>query len=145
MNDDVLLEEELRLAAELFDPVPSHLLQAAVEAYTFRTMDAELADLAFDSLAEPVTVRGGDGPRSLTFSAPAVTVDLEITFTGTAGRVVGQLIPPQHAEIEIHGGRPVTVTADSLGRFTCDDVPTGPFSLRCRLAGTVLVTEWITV
>ncbi len=145
MNDDIALEEELRFAAELFDPVPSHLLQAAVEAYTFRTMDAELAELAFDSLTEPVTVRGGDSPRLLTFGTPTLTVDLEITFTGTAGRVVGQLIPPQPAEIETHGSRPVTVSADSLGRFTCDDVPTGPFSLRCRLTGTLLVTEWITI
>ncbi|GAA2894438.1 hypothetical protein GCM10010517_59130 [Streptosporangium fragile] len=144
MNDDEL-ERELRRAGGLFDPVPSDLLQTAVEAFALRTLDAELAELAFDSLTEPARVRGEERPRMLTFHAPGLTVDLEITGGGADGRVVGQLIPPQAARIELLGRQPAALTADDLGRFVCEVVPTGPFSLRCRLAGAVVATEWVTV
>ncbi|WP_405147563.1 hypothetical protein OG589_08090 [Sphaerisporangium sp. NBC_01403] len=144
---DMGLEEALRHAAALFDPVPSDLVQTAVEAYTLRTMDAELAALTFDSLAEPAPVRGGGGdePRLVTFHALGVTIDVEVTVMGAIGRVLGQVIPAQPAEIEVRGRRPGTVTADGMGRFVCDRVPSGPFSLRCRLASAVVVTEWITI
>jgi len=144
MSDDEL-EAELRRAIELFDPVPSHLLQIAVEAYTLRTLDAELAELVFDSLSGPSRVRGGRQPRVLTFQGAGLTVDLEITVTAAGGRVVGQLMPSRRLEVEVLGGRPVTLMADDLGRFVYDDVPAGPFSLRCRLGDATVVTEWITV
>ncbi len=144
MSDDEL-EAELRRAVELFDPVPSHLMQVAVEAYTLRTLDAELAELVFDSLSGSSRVRGERQPRVLTFQGAGLTVDLEVTVSATGGRVVGQLIPPRPVEVEVLGGRPVTLTADDLGRFIHDDVPAGPFSLRCRLGDATVVTEWITV
>ncbi|MEU8268950.1 hypothetical protein AB0B89_17500 [Sphaerisporangium sp. NPDC049002] len=146
-EEDMGLEEALRHAAALFDPVPSDLVQTAVEAYTLRTMDAELAALTFDSLAEPAPVRGGDEPRLATFHALGVTIDVEVTVMGTTGRVLGQVIPARPGEIEVRGRRPatVTVTADAMGRFVCERVPTGPFSLRCRFASVVMVTEWIII
>lgn len=70
MNEDAELEGRLRQAAELFDPVPDSLLRVATGAYSFRTIDAELADLTFDSLAGPAPVRGGEQPRLLTFGGP---------------------------------------------------------------------------
>ncbi|GAA4205176.1 hypothetical protein GCM10022252_65320 [Streptosporangium oxazolinicum] len=144
MSDDEL-EAELRRAIELFDPVPSHLQQIAVEAFTLRTLDAELAELVFDSLSGPSQVRGEGQPRMLTFQGAGLTVDLEVTVTATGGRVVGQLMPPRHLEVEVLGGHPVTLAADDLGRFIYEDVPPGPFSLRCRLGDATVVTEWITV
>ncbi|GAA3832995.1 hypothetical protein GCM10022226_62840 [Sphaerisporangium flaviroseum] len=144
-DDDMDLEEALRHAATLFDPVPSDLVQTAVEAYTLRTLDAELAALSFDSLTEPEPVRGGGQPRLATFHAPGVTIDVEITIMGSIGRVLGQVIPAQPGEIEVRGRRPAAVTADAMGRFVCDRVPAGPFSLRCRLQTAVVVTEWITI
>jgi hypothetical protein len=144
MNDDEL-EDALGAAAALFDPVPSWLLHIVLEAYTFRTRDAELADLTFDSLADPQLVRGGDQPRLLTFGGVGITVDVEVIRTDTGYRVIGRLIPPQRAEIEIRGRPPAAVTADPLGRFTCDRVSTGPFSLRCRLEDTALITPWVII
>jgi hypothetical protein len=144
-DDDMGLEEALRHAATLLDPVPSDLVQNAVEAYTLRTLDAELAALTFDSLAEPEPVRGRSRPRLATFHAHGVTIDVEITIIGSIGRVIGQVIPAQPADIEVRGRRPAAVTADAMGRFVCDRVPTGPFSLRCRLQAAVVVTEWITI
>jgi hypothetical protein len=144
MSDDAL-EAELRRAVELFDPVPSDLLQTAVEAYALRALDAELAELVFDSLSGPSRVRGDRAPRMLTFQGAELTVDLEVTVTAGGGRVVGQLMPPGPAEVEVLGHHPVTLATDELGRFVYDDVPAGPFSLRCHLAGATVVTEWITV
>ncbi|MCT9934387.1 hypothetical protein N5079_29700 [Planotetraspora sp. A-T 1434] len=145
MNDDMELEGELRRAAELFDPVPPHLLQVASEAYRFRTIDAELADLTFDSLAGPVPVRGGEHPRLLTFGAAGSALDLEISETGTTNRIVGQVMPPREAAIEVRGPGPVSLTTDSLGRFTVDRVPAGPFSIRCRTGDVAFTTEWVTI
>jgi hypothetical protein len=152
VNDDEALgalENELRLAAGLIDPVPAPLLQAAVdayEAYALTGLDAELAELVFDSLTQSAPVRGADPPRLLTFQGRGLTLDVEIT----ADRLVGQLIPPGPAEIEIlgpgQGHRATTIAADGLGRFAHESGPAaGPFSLRCRAEGAVVVTEWLTV
>ncbi|MEO3809094.1 hypothetical protein ABGB17_08855 [Sphaerisporangium sp. B11E5] len=142
---DDALERELREAAAVLDPVPPEVLQAAVEAFTMRAVDDELAALAFDSLAGAGTVRGDDGPRVAAFHTGEAGVDVEITVSGAGARVVGQLIPPGAAEVEVRGRRPVTVTADAMGRFACDHVAPGPFSLRCRVGDLTLVTEWITI
>jgi hypothetical protein len=145
VNDDMELEEELRRAAGLFDPVPPRLLQVATEAYRFRTVDAEFADLTFDSLTGPAPVRGGHHPRLLTFGGPGSALDLEITETGATSRIVGQVMPSQQATIEVRGRSPMSVTTDSLGRVTVDHVPAGPFSIRGRLGDTTFTTEWVTI
>jgi hypothetical protein len=142
---DMDLEEALRHAATVLDPVPSDLVQTVVDAYTLRTMDAELAALTFDSLVRAEPVRGGSSPRLATFHAPGVTIDVEITIIGATGRVLGQVIPAQPAHIEVRGHRPIAVSADAMGRFVCERVATGSFSLRCRFQDAVVVTEWITI
>ncbi|KUM98985.1 hypothetical protein AQI88_01130 [Streptomyces cellostaticus] len=140
--DGDLLEEELRQAATVLDPVPAALLQLALDAYALHDLDARIAELTFDSLVDALPVRGvPDAPRMLTFRAGAVTVDVEVTGEG----LIGQVLPPQSARIEVLGGpqtaRPVTV--DTLGRFTSDTPPAGPFALRLRAGGEVIVTEWL--
>ncbi|MFS4097571.1 hypothetical protein [Streptomyces sp. AF1A] len=139
---DALLEEELREAAAVLDPVPESLRQLAVDAYALYDLDARIAELTFDSLVDAVPVRGVvDPPRMLTFRAGRVTVDVEVTEEG----MIGQVLPPQSARIEVLGGpqtaRPVAV--DTLGRFTSDSPPAGPFALRLRTGAEVIVTEWL--
>lgn len=142
--DDGLLEGELRGAAAILDPVPAELRRLAVEAFMLRDLDARLAELTFDSLVDAIPVRGvTDAPRMLTFRAGELTVDVEVTERG----VMGQVLPPQPARIEVLGGlqpaAPATLTADAMGRFA-GDVPTaGPFALRLRTGGEVVVTEWL--
>ena len=48
------------------------------------------------------------------------------------------------AGIEVLGGPQQTrsLTADTMGRFTTDTPVTGPFALRLRTGGEVVVTEW---
>lgn len=139
---DTLLEEELRQAAAVLDPVPAELLQTALDAFALHDLEARLAELTFDSLVDALPVRGVmDPPRMLTFRAGEVSVDVEVTPDG----LIGQVLPPQSARIEVLGGpqtaRPVT--ADTLGRFTSDIPPAGPFALRLRTGAEVIVTEWL--
>nr|WP_246101827.1 hypothetical protein [Streptomyces cyaneus] len=137
-----LLEEELRQAATILDPVPAQLRQIAVEAFALHDLDARIAELTFDSVVDAIPVRGAtDVPRMLTFRAGEVTVDVEVSTHG----LMGQVLPPQQARIEVLGG-PQTVmpvVADDMGRFTSDAPPSGPFALRLRTGGEVVVTEWL--
>jgi len=149
MSDDRLgLEEELRRAAELLDPVPEHLVRQAVSAYAWHTVDAELAELTFDSLApeHAAAVRGPGAPRLLTFEAATVTVEIEITECGDARRLTGRISPPRPAGVELcHPDRRLTVPTDELGRFSCDGLRPGPLGLRCRTAEQTVVTDWVAI
>ncbi|GAA4099345.1 hypothetical protein GCM10022248_83660 [Nonomuraea soli] len=145
-EDDDMLENDLRRAADLMDPVPAALLQSAVEAFALRSLAAELAALSFDSLAETTTVRSGYGTRLLSFDGATHTVDVELSFTDGSGRLLGSIHPPEETEVSVE--RPehtVVLRTDPFGRFSCRDLAPGPLSLRCRVGGAELVTEWITV
>ena len=140
--DHARLEDELRQATAVLDPVPAELRRIAVEAYALHDLDARIAELTFDSLTDAVPVRGApDVPRMLTFHTGGLTVDVEVTEDG----LMGQLLPPQPAAVEVlHGPRAgVLLTADDMGRFAGDAPPTGPFALRLRTGGEVVVTEWL--
>jgi hypothetical protein len=149
MPDDDELEQELRRAERLLDPVPARLIGGAVEMFGWRTIDAELAALAFDSAdaQAAAAVRGSDQPRLLTFGAGELSVELELTDTAAERRISGQLIPGQAADIEIRfGGQQYAATADALGRFELTAAGSGPISLRFRLADPAsrpVVTEWV--
>ncbi len=85
--DGDLLEEELRQAAGVLDPVPVELRQLALEAYALHDLDARIAELTFDSLVDALPVRGvPDAPRMLTFRAGGLTVDVEVTGEGLSRR-----------------------------------------------------------
>ncbi len=139
---DAGLLDDLRLAAGILDPVPAELRQIAVEAYALHDLDARLAELTFDSLVDAIPVRGAAGPpRMLTFHTGDVTVDVEVTPQG----LMGQVLPPQPASIEVLSGprAGAALVADDMGRFTSDVPPAGPFALRLRAGGEVVVTEWL--
>ncbi|MET9146137.1 hypothetical protein [Streptomyces sp. NPDC004042] len=137
-----LLEEELRQAAAVLDPVPDSLRQLAVEAFALHDLDARIAELTFDSLVDAIPVRGAtDVPRMLTFQAGDLTVDVEVSGDG----LLGQVMPPQPARIEVLNGPRAgdRLTADELGRFAAQAPPAGPFALRLHAGGDVVVTEWL--
>ncbi|MFG3248910.1 hypothetical protein [Streptomyces sp. NPDC048187] len=139
---DGLLEEELRQAAAILDPVPAELRRIAVDAFALHDLDARIAELVFDSLVDGIPIRGeADPPRMLTFRADGVTVDIEVTADG----MIGQLLPPGPAGIEVLSGprAHARLTADDMGRFTGAAPPAGPFALRLRTGREVVVTEWL--
>jgi hypothetical protein len=152
-NESLL--RELRAIAGQVDPVPRRLREAARAGLSWRTVDAELAELTFDSLAgEPsrARVRGGQGGRLLSFAVstePRLAIELEVLLAGSRRRLIGQLDPPQPAEMEIrqpHGM--LTIGTDERGRFSAD-VSAGPVSLRCRTGtaprGATVVTDWVSI
>lgn len=147
---DGRLGERLRRLASQREPVPPELVHAAVDAFGWRDVDAELARLVFDSLAstdEAALVRSGPGRRLVTFEAAGLAVDLEVTGSGGERSVMGQIAPPQAAGVDIRRQQgTITVTADELGRFQAGPLPTGPLSLRVRPAappGQAVVTDWV--
>ena len=150
-DPDDELEAELRRLAADREPVPAGLRQAAVEAFSWRDIDAEIAELVYDSLldADAATlVRGPADQRLVSFAAGGMTIDLEVTSAGPARTVLGQIAPPQRATVDIrHRQGTVTVEADDLGRFRSGPLPPGPASLRLRpppeTAGPAVVTDWI--
>ena len=147
--DDALLAE-LRSAASRLDPVPDAALLAARSALAWRTMDAELAELTADSLVDDealALVRSIDVPALMTFEAPGLTLEIELLTTAGHRRLLGQLVPPHPARVDIrHRGGTLEVAADEVGRFAVDDLPAGPVSLRCEATGAasglVVETDW---
>jgi len=150
---DEALFAELRATIGRIDPVPTRVQVAARAALSWRTIDAELAALTHDTLLEgdrPVaTVRHGGTPRLLTFEGTTLTVEVEAIEIGQRRRLVGQLVPPQAAEVEIaHRGGDERVDADEMGRFAADDLLPGPVRVRCltpRTGGRTFQTPWIVV
>jgi hypothetical protein len=153
-SEDELLDE-LRSIAARVDPTPEFVLSAAKAAYTWRTIDdelAELAELTFDSAVEEQgagAVRGGDGPRALTFETPEVTIELEVTTSGEARSIVGQVVPPEAGRVEIrHAGGVAEAEVDDLGRFSVKRVERGPVSIRLHRTSapdSPVVTDWLPV
>ena len=151
LADDALLAE-LGAAMAAHDPVPAALLDAAKATLTWRTIDAELAMLQFDSSVDesPVLVRGPESDQQmLTFETEELAVDLQVSKHGDGRRLVGQIAPAGVAEIEVRTGSGVivTISSDELGRVPAVDVPAGALSLRITPAGasTPIVTDWVTV
>lgn len=144
--EDTELEDELREVIARVDQVPARLLQAAVGSFAWRTVDADLAELVFDSLLdqdETALVRGRGQGRVLSFETDGLTIDVEIDD----GTLTGQLLPSQRAAVELRQGDDVArLEADELGRFIAGPLRAGPFSLRCSVgAGRLVVTDWISV
>jgi hypothetical protein len=144
--DDLLLAELAEVLAKVAAPPPG-VVEAAKGLFTWRTIDAELAELAYDSLVagEDLGVRAAGQPRILTFEAGGLTVEVEVDDVPGARRLIGQLTPPGQAGLELHTtGDTVLGEADDLGRFV---LPLPPAklrsSLRIRRGETTTETAWV--
>lgn len=142
-NDDETLLAELRAALGGGAAVDERELEAARGAFTWRTVDAELASLTYDSLLDDrVLVRGtATAPRSLVFDAAELSVELEIT----ADRIVGQLVPPGPGDVVLQTERAdvAHVLADDAGCFTVPGAPRERIRLRCTTPSGTVVTDWV--
>lgn len=144
--DDELLA---RLAAALVavEPVPEEVLVAARAAFTWRTIDEELAALVADTWERPVAgVRStAQDERELTFRAP--TADVELLVTGYPARLLGQVTTagPGTAKVERADGFAEVAPVDELGRFALPRLLPGPVRIVLDLPGATLVTSWFLV
>lgn len=146
---DQQLIEELANALRAGDLVPRDFIEAGNGSFAWRTIDAELAALTYDSAASPdlaaATTRAEPANlRALTFATNDLTIELEISEDA----IRGQFVPPRHGEIEVEmRDRKCpqnTAVADDVGYFVIRPVPTAPFRLRCHVGGaTIVFTGWI--
>jgi hypothetical protein len=146
-QDDVGLVWALREAMEARAAVPAELVEATKNAYTWRTIDAELAELTFDSSREPelASTRAESASiRALTFTSPRLTIEVEVTQNS----LIGQVIPLRAGTLEAQTRDGATTSAhvDEIGSFSVEPIPPGPFRLRYRNEqGIEVVTGWITL
>jgi hypothetical protein len=136
-------------ALQAADGPPPEALRQAKAIFTWRTIDAELAELTFDSLVhgELAGVRSGatGAARTLTFETQAVVVDAEVTAAGDAFDLVGSLSPADGAALSVErpGAAEVPVDVDSLGRFQLRGLADGTLRFVVRAGdGTRVVTDW---
>jgi hypothetical protein len=156
MTDDWTDEEllaGLREALAARQAVPPGFVDAARGAFAWRTIDAELAQLTYDSLAgsgaAPVTRSEPASIRALTFTSPRLTIELEVA----GDSLLGQVVPPQAATIQVQrqnsageDGDETVIEADQIGCFVIQPAPRGPFRLRCQTEASVdVLTGWITL
>jgi hypothetical protein len=148
-SDDGRLLAALDGAVRAARDVPERFVEAGKAEYTWRTVDAELAALTYDSALEedagPVGSRSEPASlRALTFVSPDLTVELDVTQDA----VLGQVVPPGPGQVEIRRahGRPSTGPIDDLGCFTVRPLPDGMFRLRCRMRdGADVLTGWLSL
>lgn len=148
---DATTEAELRALLGRIDPAPPHLRDGARAAFTWRTVDAELAELMRDSAEQEeaaLLVRGGHGPRQLSFESPRLGIELEVTATGPRERrLAGQLLPPAPATVTLErpGEDGLSVQADELGRFMLDGLRAGAVRLHVVLRGAQIAIPWTSI
>jgi hypothetical protein len=147
-DDDEQLLVALRESIQARQAVPPEFVEAAKNAFAWHNIDAELAQLTYDSTREqdlvPAMRSEAASIRALTFTSAHLTIEIEVT----ENTLIGQVIPPQEGTIEIRTrAEAVTTTQiDGIGCFSVDPIPASPFRLHCHTSdGTGVLTGWITV
>jgi hypothetical protein len=146
-SDDALLAA-LKRAISARQAVPEEFVEAARNAFAWHDIDAELAQLTYDSVYSPA----GSAPtraepasiRALTFTSAHLTIELEVTTDS----LIGQIVPAQVATVQVQtrASADVVVECDEIGCFSIQPIPGGPFRLRVRAdVGTGVLTGWITL
>jgi hypothetical protein len=144
-SDDDALMADLMQALARSAPADDAVLEAGRRAFTWRTVDEELASLTYDSLLDDTAlVRSGSATtRSLEFETDDVAVTVDIL----PRRLVGQLVPGTRGEIvvESRAGEVGRGVVDDQGCFTLDvDVAADALvRLRCTTEGGTVVTDWV--
>jgi hypothetical protein len=142
MTDDELIDRLRAVAAEL-DPLPADVLASASAAFALRTLDEELAELVADSLDTLAATRGPSAVRLLSFQSGTFALELEVSDDAGRRTLLGEVTGAEGSVLveTPAGSREVGIDAD--GRFTVEDVPSGPVRLRCTaVGGTAITTVW---
>jgi len=144
-NDETLLRA-LGEAVRSQRAVPHDFIETAKNAYAWHSIDAELAQLTYDSSsdARSAGLRSETASiRALTFTSAHVSIELEVTEDS----LIGQIVPPGKGTIETQAKAGVTTVTpvDEIGCFSIGPIPAIPFRLHYHPDnGAVVVTGWIT-
>jgi hypothetical protein len=151
--DDEPLLTAVRESLRARQEVPAWFIAAGKSAYAWHNIDAQLAQLTYDSSRDqdPEGVLRLGGTRSepasihaLTFTSACLSIELEVT----AHSLVGQIIPPRPGTVEqqTSDGETTTTAIDEIGCFYIQPVPRGSIRLRCRTQdGIDVVTDWFSL
>ena len=148
-GDDEQLLAALGEALRARQEVPEWFVETGKNAYAWHDIDAELAQLTYDSetdaaMGHVAAVRSETASiRALTFTSARLSIELEVA----EGSLLGQIIPPRAGTLEIHTTGGVTSSpVDEIGCFAVSPIPSSPFRLRCRTEdGTDVLTGWVTL
>jgi hypothetical protein len=142
--DDDRLLELLSQALEQQNPLTDRAREGAYAALTWRTIDAELAALSYDSAMELSTgARGDEVARQLTFATDSLEIEVMVA---EGPRLVGQLVPPFVAAVTLtRGDEVLETTSDDLGRFGFDLAGSAPTKIAVVLGpgDPAVETEWV--
>jgi hypothetical protein len=147
--DDEELLTALGEAMRARREVPEWFVETGKNAYAWHNIDAELAQLTYDSFGDTrrdlaAAVRSEAASiRALTFTSARLCIELEVA----SDSLVGQIVPPRAGTLEVHTTAGVTSSpVDEIGCFAINPIPASPFRLRCRTEdGTDVLTGWITL
>jgi hypothetical protein len=136
----------LREAVRARRAVPAEFVAAGQSAFAWHNIDAELAQLTYDSsrdtLYEPSLRAEAASIRALTFTSAHLTIELEVSQDSLLGQIVP--VQPGTVRIQPRDGAETTVSADEIGCFSIRPIPSGPFRLHCQTAaGTGALTGWV--
>ena len=141
--DDEQLLAALGEAVKAREAVPEWFVETGKNAYAWHNIDAELAQLTYDSRADTgqmaVARSETASIRALTFTSPHLTIELEVGENA----LLGQLVPTGEGTIEVltQAGVTALISVDEVGCFPVSPIPASPFRLRCRsAAGPSVVT-----
>lgn len=142
-EDDAVLDEIAAALAARRDVRPHHR-DAARAAFSWRTVDAELMELTYDSLDAPDAVRGATStrPRALAFTSRSGSLEVEVD----GDRVRGHVLPARSVTVVMRNatGERAEATSDEDGLFVLMGTLPGPvrFNVEGDLACT---TSWVTL
>lgn len=146
-GDDDTLMDALREAIRAREAVPTWFVETGKSAYAWHNIDAELAQLTYDSERDQrmvTTTRSETASiRALTFTSARLSIELEVSEDS----LLGQILPPQAGTLEIHTTTGIdNTTVDEIGIFAVEPIPNGSFRLRYRTPnGVDVMTGWITL
>ncbi|ROO89363.1 hypothetical protein EDD29_7053 [Actinocorallia herbida] len=142
MND---LLHEIQRAFALLDPPPDRSFEAARAALAFRDPDAALAELVASLTPAAAGLRGA--ARMLTFDAPGLAVEVEVSAGARRLCLTGRVTPARPARLTVrHAGGETAAPVDATGSFLADGVAPGPVMLHFALPdGASIVTSWTTL
>ena len=148
-GDEELLAA-LRQAFAARRAVPPEFVRAGQNAFAWHDIDAELAQLTYDSTrlteeAVPTRAQEEAAIRVLTFTSAQAGLQIELEVQEDA--LVGQILPMRSAAIEVQTrtGAQQPISADEVGCFWISPIPGEDFRLRCRpvAGGAEVVTAWV--
>lgn len=125
--------------AILSEGPPPEAVDLVKNAFTWRTIDAELMELTYDSVLDTAGVRDASSRRTMEFTLHDITIVIEVDATSIHGQLVGD----DSFSVELIG--PTAASTQATNSFSFRDLLPGSYRLQFRVANADLMTAAFTV